>query len=262
MFEVTAYLTRIGIQEQPAPTVETLFTLQRSHLYTVPFENLDIHLGQPIRLDPTSLFDKIVRRRRGGYCFEVNGLFAPFLERLGFEVRRLSASSANDDGTFLNPFDHLALMVRTVDDPETAWLVDTGWGDGPLEPLCLRSWAEQERSGRVFRLRPEAMYFVLEEKLASLDWLIHYRFDLTSHHLDEFEGMNHYLQTSPDSMFTQKRLCTLFRPGGRITLSNLRLIETRGTGLRGTEVKTERILSSEDAYHRVLLETFGLILDR
>jgi N-hydroxyarylamine O-acetyltransferase len=239
MIDMSATLSRIGFSAKAEPTSAVLFALQRSHLMTVPFENLDIHLGRPIRLDTSALFTKIVSNRRGGYCFELNGLLALLLEMIGFRVKRLSAASANDDGSYKAPFEHLALCCLAADRGETAWLVDVGWGDGPVEPLRIEAWSEQERGGRLYRLRPEDVFFVLEEKTAAGEWIKHYRFGLAAHKLDEFEGMNQYLQTSPVSMFTQKRLCALFRPNGRVTLSDLRLIETRNRGLRGSEEKTE-----------------------
>jgi N-hydroxyarylamine O-acetyltransferase len=261
MLDVPAYLSRIEYSGPLTPDGATLSALQRAHLHNVPFENLDIHLGRPIVLDPQHLFDKIVRRKRGGYCFELNGLFAMLLEAVGFKVLRLAASSANDDGTYLPEFEHLALQVHAADDPENPWLVDVGWGDGPVEPLRLAETGEQEQDGRVYRLRPESFYLVLEEKLTGGEWLKHYRFNRISHILDEFAPMNQYMQTSPDSLFTRKRLCTLFQPGGRITLSDRRLIHTRAGGLRGSEEKDERLLADEEEAREVLRARFGIILE-
>jgi N-hydroxyarylamine O-acetyltransferase len=261
MIDVPAYLSRIGYKGPVDSTAATLSALQRAHLLAVPFENLDIALGRPIHLETSHLFHKIVTRRRGGYCFEVNGLFALLLEHLGFHVLRLSASSANDDGTYLAEFEHLALQVHAVDDPETAWLVDVGWGDGPIEPLRLLEPGEQERGGRIYHLRWETCFLVLEEKQAGGEWLKHYRFNLAAHELNDFEAMNQYMQTSPESLFTKKRLCTLFRLDGRITLSDLRWIVTHNHGLRGREEKEERSLSGEDEVRQILRDEFGIDLD-
>ena len=85
--------------------------MHRAHLLAVPFENLDIHLGRPISLDQDALFGKIVTRRRGGFCYELNGLFALLLRELGFEVTLLSAGVARADGGFGPEFDHLTLLV-------------------------------------------------------------------------------------------------------------------------------------------------------
>jgi N-hydroxyarylamine O-acetyltransferase len=258
MIDSTAYLARIGYTGPHGPTAGVLRSLQRAHLLAVPFENLDIHLGQPIRLDPSLLFNKIVHRRRGGYCFELNGLFALLLEDLGFSVQRLSASSANDDGSYKAPFEHLALSVQARDEPGAAWLVDVGWGDGPIEPLLIEEGTEQDRSGRLYRLRSENEFLILEEKLAAGDWLKHYRFDLLPHDFEEFSDMNQYMQTSPDTIFTQKRLCTLFLPSGRVTVSDQRFILTRNKGLRGSEEKEERSFPSEIEARQALFEWFGM----
>src|SRR4029079_10924309 len=96
--DVQAYLDRINYRGERAPTAATLRELHRTHLLAVPFENLDIHLGRPIVLDQAALFDKIVRRRRGGFCYELNGLFALLLRELGFEVTLLAAGVARGDG--------------------------------------------------------------------------------------------------------------------------------------------------------------------
>ena len=109
-FDPGAYLRRIGYTEAPpAPTRAALFELQRRHLLAVPFENLDIHLGRRFTLDEPALFDKLVRRRRGGFCYEVNGLFARLLTALGYGVTLLAARVYREDGSLGPERDHLAL---------------------------------------------------------------------------------------------------------------------------------------------------------
>ena len=109
--DIHAYLSRIGYRGTLEPSAATLHALQQAHLLAVPFENLDIHLGRPIVLDQTALFDKIVARRRGGFCYELNGLFAVLLRELGFEVTLLSAGVARASGGFGPEYDHLTLLV-------------------------------------------------------------------------------------------------------------------------------------------------------
>src|SRR6267142_5206908 len=118
--DTQAYLKRINYTGPSAPGAETLRLLQVAHLRTVPFENLSIHSGEPIVLDDEALFEKIVRRRRGGFCYELNGLFAALLRALGFEVAMLSAEVANAEGEFSRDFDHMALMITI----EERWLAD------------------------------------------------------------------------------------------------------------------------------------------
>lgn len=253
-----AYLARIGCSEPAATNFDALRDLQRAHLFHVPFENLDIGLGRPIRLDEDALFDKIVLRRRGGFCYELNGLFARLLEALGFAVTRLNARGINDDGSYSIEFDHLALAVRAPANPGATWLVDVGWGNGPLEPLRLSAEDEQRQGERLFRLRAVGEYLHLEEALArysgSREWIGHYAFTLQPHVLEDFAAACLYQQTSPESIFTRKRMCTLYLPDGRVTLSDLRLITTRGG------VREERDLPGEDAARQVLVEWFGVVL--
>ena len=109
--DIKAYLERINYHGSLAPTADTLRDLQVAHLLAVPFENLSIHAKEPIVLEDEALFTKIVERRRGGFCYEANGLFAALLRALGFDVRMLSAEVANGEGGFGPAFDHMALMV-------------------------------------------------------------------------------------------------------------------------------------------------------
>src|SRR5437660_12879903 len=113
--DIQAYLQRIDYTGPLVPSAKTLRLLQVAHLRTIPFENLSIHSGEPIVLDDDALFEKIVRRRRGGFCYELNGLFAALLRALGFDVKMLSARVANDERIFGPDFDHMALLVTLAE---------------------------------------------------------------------------------------------------------------------------------------------------
>lgn len=256
--DTDAYLARIRYQGPLTPDITTLRGLQRAHLYHVPFENLDIHLGRAIRLVEDALFEKIVFRRRGGFCYELNGLFARLLIDLGYSVDLLNARGVEDDGSYAREFDHLALKVRCPDEPKPAWLVDVGWGSGPLEPLMIENLGDQCQGERVFAINRVGDYSMLVERAVKPDgqpgWLRHYVFTLQLHDYNDFAACCQYHQTSPESMFTRKRLCTLFLPDGRVTLSERRLIVTRG-GQR-----EERELTTEEE-SRALLEWFGMQID-
>ncbi|WP_203664542.1 arylamine N-acetyltransferase family protein [Actinocatenispora rupis] len=135
MIDVTGYLERIGYRGPVRPDTDTLVALHRAHLATVPYENIDIQLGRPVSLDPAALADKIVRRRRGGFCFELNGAFGLLLSQLGFTVRYVrSAVNVERDGPAAWG-NHLALLVATG--PDDWMLADVGFGDGFLAPLPL-----------------------------------------------------------------------------------------------------------------------------
>src|SRR5215468_1867636 len=123
--QLEAYLTRIGVPQPAAADAAALRWLHRAHLLAVPFENLSIHLGEPISLDPGDLLAKVVGRRRGGFCYELNGAFALLLEALGFGVRRVAAR-VYGGGKLGPPFDHLCLAVRPADDG-APWLADVGF---------------------------------------------------------------------------------------------------------------------------------------
>src|SRR5271170_4725651 len=109
---IDAYLRRIEYDGPRVASVETLRALHRQHLFLVPFENLDIPLGTPIRLDIGLIYDKIVARRRGGFCYELNGLFGELLTAMGFSVQTLSARVRREDGGFGREFDHMLLKVE------------------------------------------------------------------------------------------------------------------------------------------------------
>src|SRR6266567_5597771 len=148
--ELAAYLDRIGAGRPAKADTAALRSLHRAHLLTVPFENLSIHLGEPISLEPGELIDKIVTRRRGGFCYELNGAFALLLGALGFDVRLLAARVFGDD-RLGPPFDHLALLVRTADG-DGPWLADVGFGSHSEFPLRLGERGQQDDPAGSFRL--------------------------------------------------------------------------------------------------------------
>lgn len=246
---IEAYLKRIHYDGSRVPTADTLIELHRAHLLRVPFENLDIHLGRPIVLDEDKLIHKIVERRRGGFCYELNGAFCALLRALGFEVSMLSAEVARPDGTFDQPFDHMALLVA-LDEP---WLADVGFGDSFREPLLLNDRGDQQQGDDAYRLSDAGEYLILERREVGV-WNAQYRFTFQPYGLQDYAGMCHYHQTSPESTFTQRRTCTRATPDGRITVTGLRLITT----VRGE--KQERELSGDDEWRAALGEHFGIEL--
>jgi N-hydroxyarylamine O-acetyltransferase len=265
-----AYLERIAYTPAAAPATQApslplLAALHEAHLLAVPFENLSIHYGQPIILDEAALYDKIVRRRRGGFCYELNGLFAWLLRRLGYTVDLLSAEVAETDG-FSAPFDHLTLRVRDLNGSDGAdWLADVGFGDSFRRPLRMQPGLAQDGAdGYDYRLRELSPWLMLERRDAAqpaswqdtpeVGWEPQYRFTLRPHALSDFVERCAYQQTSPQSHFTQRRICSLALPDGRISLSDLRLITT----IQGQ--REERSLGSEQEYRATLAQRFGVAL--
>jgi N-hydroxyarylamine O-acetyltransferase len=250
---IAAYLDRINYSGPLAPNAETLRELQVSHLLTIPFENLSIHAKQSIVLDDNSLFEKIVKRRRGGFCYEANGLFAALLRALGFDVTMLSAEVANAKGGFGPDFDHMALMVAI----DERWLVDVGFGDSFREPLLIDTRDEQWQGERGYRIESDGRYLILMQRddVADGEWKAQYRFTLQPHEYSDYEEMCRYHQTSPLSHFTRGRICSRATPDGRVTLGETSLIITRNGE------RQERTLANEDEYATMLREHFGIVLD-
>jgi N-hydroxyarylamine O-acetyltransferase len=245
--DTDAYLARIGVRRRAAANLETLRTLQARHLETVPFENLSVHLGEPIVLEAAALEDKIVRRARGGFCYELNGLFAILLRELGFPVTLLAASVYQDGDRLGPPFDHLALRVD-LDEP---WLVDVGFGASSHQPLRLFAPGPQSDANGEFLLldQPNGDVQVRQDGKPA------YLLDTRARELADFVPTCWWQSTSPDSHFTRSLTCSLPTETGRITLSGDRLIET----VDGRRI--ERVLAEPeilDAYHT----HFGIELER
>jgi N-hydroxyarylamine O-acetyltransferase len=252
---ISQYLTRIHYSGPVSPNAETLRQLQVAHLQSVPFENLSIHANEPIVLNDNALFEKIVTRRRGGFCYELNGLFAALLRTLGFKVEMLSAGVSNNQNGFGPDFDHMTLLVTAPDKPDERWLADVGFGDSFIEPLLLDERDEQLQGERAYRIDPEDDHLVLLQRDRDGEWKPQYRFSLAPHSYTDYEQMCRYHQTSPESHFTKARMCSLATPEGRITLSGLRLITTTRTGER-----LERTLSNEEKFDEMLRELFGVVI--
>jgi N-hydroxyarylamine O-acetyltransferase len=244
-----AYLARIGYSGPTDPSAETLRYLHLVHLRTVPFENLDISLGRKITCDEDRFLDKIVNRRRGGFCYELNGAFAWLLRELGFSVTLLSARVSREDGGASPEFDHLTLCVN-LDEP---WLADVGFGDSFLEPLRLNPEIEQEQHGQRFRTVQVGDVMIVQRQAGEF-WKSQYQFTLTSRRLEDFAARCEFQQTSPDSHFTRQRVCTLPTEDGRITLSNLKFIRTR------YGVREERMLRDEEEWRTALATDFAVQL--
>jgi len=250
MVDVFAYLARIAYSGPTKPSGEALRDIHRAHLISVPFENLDISLRREIVVAEDAIVNKVVALRRGGFCYELNGAFAALLRALGFQVTLLSARVARADGGEGPEFDHLTLRV----DLEEPWLADVGFGESFLEPLQLEAGRDQQDPTGTYRLLEQGERLRIEKSLPDGGWKPQYSFSLQSRRLEEFAGMCRFHQTSPDSSFTQKRICTRATPDGRITLSEMKLITT-SKGQR-----EERSLTSEEEWSSTLHEKFGIHL--
>lgn len=247
--QIKEYLARIDYSGDRSATLAVLQNLQRTHLQTVPFENLDIHNGVEIVLDEQRLFDKIVGRRRGGFCYELNGLFFALLQGLGFEVIRIAARVYNRERGFGPPFDHMAILA-TIN--EMRYLVDVGYGEFAIAPLKMVMDIEQsdERGVFVISHRPDGGLFLVA-KLDNGESVPEYLFDNRHHALAEYASTCQYHQTDPASHFTQGKLISLATENGRMTLTD-KTFKVR-VGLR-TE---EHPVAGPAEFDRLLSTYFG-----
>ncbi|SFS62958.1 arylamine N-acetyltransferase family protein [Marininema halotolerans] len=215
--DITTYLARIGVSRVSTPDLPTLSRLIQHHLYTVPFENIDIHEGKPIHLHAETIEEKIIHQRRGGFCYELNSVFATLLGHLGYQVSLVSGRVRTASGGFGPEYDHMALLVHMEEDP---YLVDVGFGDSFRSPLPLSGGKRKDVSG-FYRIRHRSSpHTYALEKRNGQRWLPEYLFTTQNRRLMEFEGMCIHQQISPTSIFRQKFLCTMATPGGRLTISD------------------------------------------
>ncbi len=248
------YLKRIEYTEPVKPDAQTLHGLQAAHMLHVPFENLDIRLKRPIRLDEQSLWNKIVTNKRGGFCYELNGLFAWLLKQIGFNVTYLNARVYDREGNLGIEFDHLTLLVQ-IPGRNERWLADVGFGDSFIIPLSFEAAGEQTQGLRAYRLEENHNGFVVWQRNYVDTLEQQYFFDLKPHEFpEEYETACIYHQASPKSTFTQWSVITRATENGRVSLEDGRLILTTNGQKEYHEIK------SKDEYRLLLKEHFDVEL--
>lgn len=248
-FKLDSYFERIKFKHSAKADLRTLRELHKQHVFTIPFENLDILFGAPISLDPTKLFQKLISEKRGGYCFELNGLFQLLLENLGFDVYSVCGRVLFDsDG--IPPKSHRLLIVKIENEP---WLVDVGFGAfGLLEPIPIKAGVEYHQFGEVFKLESDQrLGFIFKTKINS-DWISQYAFGLEHYFPIDFMFPNYYHSHSPDSKFCQKKICQLPTPEGRKKLVDMKL----SIPVNGKILETEAM--NENEYFRMLKTHFNI----
>jgi N-hydroxyarylamine O-acetyltransferase len=238
------YLRRIKIEPSKfSADRENLNFLQRQHLLSVPFENLDIHWKKPIILKRENFYEKIVDAKRGGFCYELNGLFFELLKNLGFSSKIISARVFNGKD-FGAEYDHLAILTRIGAED---FLVDVGFGDFSVAPLKFVLDTEQQDENGTFLIRKyDEEYFEVAKKSGG-EWRSEYIFKDSARDLSEFAAMCEFHQTSPESHFTRGRVCSLMTENGRKTLTDKKFIETKNG------VKDETEIDSEEEFNEILL---------
>lgn len=255
-FDLDSYFDRVGYRGPRAPTLDVLTTLHALHTRAVPFENLDPLLGRRVKLDADSLAEKLVRRRRGGYCFEQNGLFAHMLVALGFDVTPLAARVRLrvPEETPQTPLSH---MLMKVDLNEGPFLCDVGFGgQSPTAPLRLEPKLEQASPHGTYRLRTLGAGYELEMQTAG-GWAALYRFTEEAQSIRDYEVYNWYTSTHPDSFFTRSLVAARVKDDCRVGLFNTSLTVHRAGG--DTE---QRTLATAGEVHEALAHEFGIEIGR
>lgn len=246
---VDRYLQRIGFEHASLSVdAESLRLLQLSHLLAVPFENLDIHWKRPIKLDLDAFFRKVVEERRGGFCYELNGLFDELLRSLGFSTRLISARVFN--GTSHGPeYDHAAIIV-TIGGEE--YLADVGFGDFSAGPLRFVLDEEQADKNGTFIIRPFEQGYLEVAKRSDEGWKSEYIFKDQPREFLEFAEMCDFQQYSPESHFTKGMLCSIMTETGRKTLTDSKFIVT------SKREKVDRDIKDEEEFYLLLSDEFGI----
>jgi N-hydroxyarylamine O-acetyltransferase len=245
--QLSRYFARVGYGGDARPSLTTLRALHRAHLLSIPYENLDIHLGVPLTLEPDRMFAKLVDERRGGWCYEMNGVFADVLGSLGFDVRLVSGTVGRATSGWRAQGNHLVLIV-TIDRP---WIADVGFGDGFLAPLPLEpgTYTQSFLHYRVSRDGPR--WRVDNHAHGGADG---FDFTLTPRPLSAFAVQCRELQTSPDSSFVRTTVCERFTRDGLVMLRGATLKEVTASGV------TTRVVQDASDYTTTLRERFGLDL--
>jgi N-hydroxyarylamine O-acetyltransferase len=247
--DLQAYFDRIGFTGQARPDAATLRALHRAHMQAIPYDSLDVQFGRPVSLEPAAAYEKIVVRRRGGWCYEMNGLFGAMLQLVGFKVTRMAGAAMREvRGDFMIG-SHLVLLVEL---PEGPWIADVGFGDGALEPFPLAA-SPLTIEGYAFRLE------ALDERW----WRFHNHefggaksFDFVVEPADPalLQEKCDWLHGAPDSPFVQNVICQRYR-GDEI----LQLLGRSYRQIR-PGVRQERLIEDADDLVRVLRDEFTLDL--
>lgn len=241
------YLSRIHYTGQVEPTKQVLFELHRAHLTSIAYENLDIHLGVPITVNMKQIFDKIVNGGRGGWCFEMNGLFGWALNEIGFDVTMYAATVGRDTRKNSREGDHLVLRV----DLDQAYLADVGFGIGFYEPLPLADGYYRQGFLEVgLAFENNQWHFDNDPKTQP-----GYDFPLNKRLFGDFSAASDWLQTSPDSGFVKTTVCHLVQKKKLLTLRGAVLKTFRPFGV------TSHVIESQEEYDNILQNDFGLPID-
>lgn len=246
--KIASYLKRFNIKKVTHPDLSTLEQLQHMHMRHVPFENLDVIHHVSILLNLETYYEKVVNHKRGGFCYELNGLFHWLLESLGYDNQLIAATVHRPDGTWAFSESHATQVVQL----DELYLVDVGFGDSSTVPLPLTGEPREDAGGR-FRVIQQKEVYEMQKEEEKNQWRTLYHFQLKPKKLTDFKDACHFNQTSPNSTFTQKRIVTIATEKGRTTLSDNSLTITEHH-----EKHKEPI--PEEAVPKVLKKHFGIVI--
>ena len=244
-------------------------------MLSVPYENLSVFGKEKIVLSKDWLFDKIVRRYRGGFCFELNMLFSLLLNSFGFKHEQHAAMVfRRKTGRMGPPFGH---MFLTVDIRDCTWLSDVGFGDSYMTPLRFSSSADpQERESGVYRIRRDGDDYFVDEKIKIIvdnsgreevaketfitdaEWAPRYQFNVIRRTANDFHERLLYHETDPESQFTHDRICTIAKPWGRVTLAGRKVVTSTYLGDNKVRKETKELQGGEEEVVKELEDTFGI----
>lgn len=247
---LTAYLARIGWKHTPDTSLETLRALHLHHNCAVPFENIDVILRREIELTDEAIFHKLVVARRGGYCFEQNGLFERVLKEVGFDVRSLLGRVLLASPPQMPPRTHRILLVMLAGEP---WIADVGFGGQTLTaPIRLRADEEQQTPHGIYRLQRAGEDWQLQFRHHD-SWQTMYQFELTRQYFADFVMGNFHSAHWPASHFRHHLLvCRHLPEGEKLTLNNFLFTHWR----QGQKEETQ--LPNATALYETLQTRFNL----
>lgn len=251
IFNKEEYLKRINFEGVIANNFETLKAIHHAQHGTIPFENFDICLGRKIELEPKALVHKLVKNKRGGYCFELNGLLLLALTSFGFEARAL-LGRVHKTGVPTGRSHQVTLV--TIEDKQ--WMVDLGFGsESPSIPIPLVYNKPVSFKNQTFRLIESKLYGYMLQTKQDNDWKNLYSFDLNHVCKGDIEYGNHYTSTNQNSFFTSSRVAALPIENGTVTILNNKLKKT----INGMEYTA--LLDENQSYLNILKQEFGIVID-
>lgn len=244
------YLKRINVTQTLKADKSTLFQLHQAHLYSIPFEDLNIHYNIPIILEKEDLYQKVIVGNRGGFCYELNGLFNELLKEIGFKTTIINAGVLSKEGKEAPPFDHAAIIV----DLEKRWLVDVGYGgDSFVHPKELTLDIVQKDVHDYYKFTKHSENeWLLMHSVDGENFKGQYIFSFKEQQLDNFKPECERKQTQPDSHFVMNFICTKATPSGRISIINDKLV------IRVNGQKETRLIEGEADRLAILANKFGI----